>query len=135
MDFTTSDEHRMLRETAAKIAAGFGHDYYVQQSREGGDAAELWQAMADAGFVGANTPEAYGGSGLGLQELAIMGEEMAAAGCPSPMSVISPAIVASVLVGTGRTSRSRRSCRGWRRATPTSCSPSPSPMPGRTPTC
>jgi alkylation response protein AidB-like acyl-CoA dehydrogenase len=101
MDFTTSDEHRMLRETAAKIAAGFGHDYYVQQSREGGDAAELWQAMADAGFVGANTPEAYGGSGLGLQELAIMGEEMAAAGCPSPMSVISPAIVASVLVRHG----------------------------------
>lgn len=98
MDFTSSDEHRLLHETAAKIANSFGHEYWLEQSRSGSDARDLWKAMADAGFVGANTPEQYGGSGLGLFELAIMGEELAAAGCPSPMSVISPAIVASILV-------------------------------------
>lgn len=98
MDFTDTQEHRMLRETARKIAQSFGHEYYMEESRTGGDASELWQAMAEAGFVGANTPEEYGGGGMGLAELAIMGEEMAAAGCPSPMSVISPAIVASILV-------------------------------------
>ncbi|WP_052665791.1 acyl-CoA dehydrogenase family protein [Nitriliruptor alkaliphilus] len=98
MDFSVSDEHMMIRETAAKIAGSYGHDYYMAESLSGGDASELWEAMAQAGFVGANTPEVYGGAGMGLSELAIMGEEMAAAGCPSPMSVISPAIVASILV-------------------------------------
>lgn len=97
MDFSVSDEHRMIRETAGKIARSFGHDYYMAESTSGGDASELWEAMAEAGFVGANTPAEYGGAGMGLFELAIMGEEMAAAGCPSPMSVISPAIVASIL--------------------------------------
>lgn len=97
MDFRESDEHVLLRETAARIAASFGHEYYVEQSRSGGHADEMWEAFAEAGFVGANTPEAYGGSGMGLSELAIMGEELAAAGCPSPMSVISPAIAASIL--------------------------------------
>lgn len=97
MDFHESDEHALLRETAAKIASSFGHEYYMQQSRSGGHAEELWRAFAEAGFVGANTPESYGGSGMGLSELAIMGEELAAAGCPSPMSVISPAIAASIL--------------------------------------
>lgn len=98
MDFTDTDEHSMLRDTARKIAQSYGHEYYMEESRSGGDASELWQSMADAGFVGANTPEEFGGAGMGLVELAIMGEEMAAAGCPSPMSVISPAIVASILV-------------------------------------
>lgn len=101
MDFSVSDEHRMIRETAAKIARSYGHGYYMSESTSGGDASELWEAMADTGFVGANTPVEYGGAGMGLSELAIMGEEMAAAGCPSPMSVISPAIVASILARHG----------------------------------
>ncbi|WP_110206117.1 acyl-CoA dehydrogenase family protein [Nocardioides daejeonensis] len=97
MDFTVSNEHRALAETAATIVGRFGHQYYVEQAQSGGHATELWQELAGAGFVGANTPEKYGGMGYGIRELAIMAEEMAAGGCPSPMTIISPAIVASIL--------------------------------------
>ncbi len=97
MDFTISPEHEAMASTAAAIVARFGHDYYAEQAANGGHATELWSALGEAGFLGANTPEAYGGQGQGILELSILAEEMAAGGCPSPMTIISPAIVASIL--------------------------------------
>lgn len=78
MGFRVSEERRMVRDTAPKTASSFGHDYYMAESTSGGDASELWQAMVEPGFVGANTPTEYGGAGMDPFELAIMGEEMAA---------------------------------------------------------
>lgn len=66
MDFTETDEERDLRKAVAAIAGRFGSDYYVRCAREGRHTHELWTAMGDAGFLGVNVAEQYGGGGGGL---------------------------------------------------------------------
>jgi len=101
MDFRESDEQLMLRQAAAGIAGDFGHDWFVRTARAGERSEELWQALAKQGFIGVNTPEAYGGGGMGISELSIVCEEMAAAGCPLLLMLVSPAICASIIARHG----------------------------------
>ena len=44
-----------------------------------------------------NLPERYGGGGAGITELAIVGEEVAAVGCPLLTTLVSPAICGELL--------------------------------------
>jgi alkylation response protein AidB-like acyl-CoA dehydrogenase len=101
MDFHESDEQIMLRQSAAGIASRFGHDWFVRKARANERSDELWQALAQQGFIGVNTPEAYGGGGMGIGELSIVCEEMAAAGCPLLLMLVSPAICASIIARHG----------------------------------
>ena len=82
MDFLESDEHRDLRAAVGAIAARFGGDYYVEHARAGTPCDELWSTLGDAGFIGVNVAEEYGGGGGGLVELAIVCEEIANQGAP-----------------------------------------------------
>jgi alkylation response protein AidB-like acyl-CoA dehydrogenase len=102
MDFEETSEQAMLREGVRKIASRFGHDYYVRTARAGEKTTELWDAVAAAGFVGVNLPEAFGGGGLGIAELAIVCEELSAAGCPLLLLVVSPSICGEILAHFGR---------------------------------
>ncbi|TCK26021.1 acyl-CoA dehydrogenase family protein [Pseudonocardia endophytica] len=97
MDFTETDEERDLRAAVGAIAGRFGGDYYVQHAREGKPTDELWRAMGDAGFVGVNVAEEYGGGGGGLVELATVCEESAAHGTPLLLLLVSAAISAEVI--------------------------------------
>jgi alkylation response protein AidB-like acyl-CoA dehydrogenase len=101
LDFIDTEERQLLRTAVAKLAADYGHDYYVARSRAGEKATELWQAVAELGFLGVNLPEEHGGGGQGLTELAIVEEELAAAGCPLLLMVVSPAIAGSVIAQFG----------------------------------
>ena len=92
-----ADEETLLRESVAGIAACFGHEYFARLNESDENATELWDALAAGGYASANIPEEYGGGGLGLRALAAVTEEVAAAGCPLIMLIISPAIVGSVL--------------------------------------
>ena len=56
MDFTESEEHALLRESVAKVARSFGHEYFQERSRTGGKTEELWQAVAELGFLGVHLP-------------------------------------------------------------------------------
>jgi len=96
-----SPEHALIRETVAAIARDFGHAYFVERARSGGDVEELWRAVAEAGFVGVNIPERFGGGGMGMSELAVVIEELSAHGCPLLMLIVSPAICGSVLAKHG----------------------------------
>src|SRR6266568_839071 len=80
VDFAESEEHRALRSAVAGIAAKFGPRYYAEHAAARRPCDELWQALGDAGFIGVNIPEEYGGGGGGLTELALVCEEIAAAG-------------------------------------------------------
>jgi alkylation response protein AidB-like acyl-CoA dehydrogenase len=91
------EEEVLLREAVAGIAAGFGHEYFARISAAHENATELWDALAAGGYTGANIPEQWGGGGLGMSGLAAVTEEVAAAGCPLIMLIISPAIAGSVL--------------------------------------
>jgi alkylation response protein AidB-like acyl-CoA dehydrogenase len=97
MDFNESVEHIMLREAVADIAGKFGHEYFVECNRTGAKTDELWQALADQGFLSVHLPEADGGGGGGMTELAIVCEEVAAQGCPLLLILVTAAICAEVI--------------------------------------
>jgi alkylation response protein AidB-like acyl-CoA dehydrogenase len=101
MRFEESGELTLLRENVRRIAAGFGPEYYQEQSKQDGRASELWQALSDNGYLGVNIPEEYGGSGLGITELAAVSEEAAAVGCPLLLMLVSPAICGTILTRFG----------------------------------
>ena len=101
MDFAESTEHRALRAAVAEIARDFGPRYYAERAAERRPCAELWKALAEAGFIGVNIPEAYGGGGGGLTELVLVCEEIAAAGTPLLLLVVSAAISAEMISAFG----------------------------------
>jgi alkylation response protein AidB-like acyl-CoA dehydrogenase len=96
-----NDDHRLVRESVAKIAAKYGHDYYVERARRGAHVDELWQELGQAGLLGVHLPEEHGGGGAGLTELTIVVEELAAHGMPLLIAVISPAICGSIIAAHG----------------------------------
>lgn len=72
MDFAISDSQQSIRDAIGRICAGFGDAYWLNKDKDGGFPFEFHRAMADAGWLGICVPEAYGGSGLGITEAAIM---------------------------------------------------------------
>jgi alkylation response protein AidB-like acyl-CoA dehydrogenase len=108
MDFIESDELAMLREAVGAIASKFGHEYYVEKAHADQRTDELWSAVAQPGFLGVNVPEEYGGGGGGITELAAVGEELAAAGCPLLVIVVSPAICATIIAKFGTEEQKQR---------------------------
>ncbi|MCW2582259.1 MAG: fadE12 [Klenkia sp.] len=101
LDFDEGDELRDLRTAVADLAGRYGHAWYLAQARNGGTVQALWDEAGSAGFLGVNLPEEHGGGGRGLVELAIVLEELGAAGCPLLMMVVSPAICGTVLARYG----------------------------------
>ncbi len=63
--------------------------------------------MAAAGYVGVNLPEAYGGGGMGIAELAIVAEELSAQGCPLLLLVVSPSICGEIIARFGAEEQKR----------------------------
>src|SRR5690606_7882595 len=94
-------EQELLVESVRKIVSRYGHDYYQRESSSDGRAQELWQELADNGFIGVNVPEEFGGAGLGITELMLVSEEVAAAGCPLLLMLVSPAICATIISRKG----------------------------------
>jgi alkylation response protein AidB-like acyl-CoA dehydrogenase len=101
MSFVETEEQQMLRQQVREIGRKYGREYYAEKAREGLSPDELWEEIAKQGFIGVNTPEEYGGGGLGIYELAIVCEELAAAGCPLLLLLVSPAICATVIARFG----------------------------------
>jgi len=101
VDFRPTQEQEMLRAAVAGIAAKFGHRYFQEKTGSGGKTDELWQELGAGGFLAVHLPEAYGGGGMGIAELAIVCEEVAAAGCPLLMMLVSPAICGTLLCHFG----------------------------------
>jgi alkylation response protein AidB-like acyl-CoA dehydrogenase len=108
MDFAETVEHQALRKTVAEIAGRFGGAYYAARARAREPCTELWQALGEAGFLGVNLPEEYGGGGGGLTELAIVCEETAAQGCPLTLLLVSSGVSAEVIARYGRAEQKQR---------------------------
>lgn len=80
MDFKLSDEQEAIREAIAGICGRFGDDYWLKRDKEGGFPEDFYAAFAADGWLGICIPEAYGGSGLGITEAAIMMRAIAESG-------------------------------------------------------
>lgn len=80
MDFSFSDEQLRIREAIEKICEPLDEHYWLTRDNEGGFPHELHQALARDGWLGICIPEAYGGSGLGITEAAIMMQAISESG-------------------------------------------------------
>ncbi|MDX6390046.1 MAG: hypothetical protein QOJ73_1109 [Streptosporangiaceae bacterium] len=108
MDFAETVEDQALRKTVAEIAGRFGGAYYAARAQAREPCTELWQALGEAGFIGVNLPEEYGGGGGGLAQLAIVCEETAAQGCPLTLLLVSSGVSAEVLARYGSPQQKQR---------------------------
>ncbi|MFJ4548610.1 acyl-CoA dehydrogenase family protein [Streptomyces sp. NPDC088817] len=104
---TESEEHRDLRAAVAALGKRYGRAYLTRTVAEGRPPTELWSEAGKLGYLGVNLPEAYGGGGGGITELAIVLEELGAAGCPLLMMVVSPAICGTVIARFGTQEQKR----------------------------
>ncbi|MGK5529709.1 acyl-CoA dehydrogenase family protein [Streptomyces sp. URMC 129] len=108
MNFTETDEQRALREAVAQLGRRYGFPYATARARAHEPLRELWQEAGKLGYLGVNLPEEYGGGGAGIYELAIVQEELSAAGCGLLMLVVSPAICGTVISRFGTEEQKRR---------------------------
>lgn len=108
MTLMESAEQQEVRAVVRSIVADYDHDWYVRRARAGLKVTELWEAISESGFVGVNLPEEYGGGGMGIQELSIVAEELAAAGSPLLMLIVSPAICGTVIARFGTDEQKER---------------------------
>ena len=97
MDFGETDEQVLLRRSVADVASRYGHSYFLAKAHSGEKTRELWDEVAELGYLGVSIAEEYGGGDHGITELAIVCEELATAGCPLLLLVVSPAICGSII--------------------------------------
>ncbi|CAI9411398.1 acyl-CoA dehydrogenase family protein [Nocardioides sp. T2.26MG-1] len=95
--FTESEERQELRKAVAKLAGKYGGDWFAQKARAGEKTTELWLEIGRCGYLGINIPEEYGGGGGGIGDIAAVCEELATAGCPLLLMVVSPAICGTII--------------------------------------
>jgi alkylation response protein AidB-like acyl-CoA dehydrogenase len=106
--FVETEEQQALRQAVAGMAANYGQDYYLDKARSGGHMDELWSEAGKLGFIGVNLPEEYGGGGAGMYELSLVMEEMATAGSPLLLMVVSPAINGTIISKFGTEDQKKR---------------------------
>jgi acyl-CoA dehydrogenase len=80
MDLALTPAQAEIRENVLKLCARFGDDYWAAKDREAAFPHEFHRAIADGGWLGIAMPEAYGGSGLGIAEAAVLMQAIAESG-------------------------------------------------------
>ncbi len=106
LPLVATDEEAQIRAAVRGICESVGGPDYHRRIVEADESPrELWDALADNGYLGVNLPERYGGGGLGMHALQAVGEEISAAGCSLLLIVVSPAIVGSILTRHGTESQ------------------------------
>ncbi|WP_052863675.1 acyl-CoA dehydrogenase family protein [Streptomyces niger] len=103
-----TEEQQALRAAVAALGKRYGREYFTRVVAEGKHTDDLWAEAAKLGYLGVNLPEEYGGGGGGITELAIVLEELGAAGCPLLMLVVSPAICGTVIARFGTEEQKRQ---------------------------
>jgi len=80
IDFALTELQQSVRAAVEKICARFGDDYWLKRDSDGKFPEDFYRALAADGWLGVCIPQAYGGSGLGISEAAIMMHTITASG-------------------------------------------------------
>src|SRR5690606_27887429 len=80
VDFGLTEHQLTIREAVEKSCSSFPEDYWLRRDDDGEFPDEFYAAMARDGWLGIAIPEAYGGSGLGVAEAALLMQTIAATG-------------------------------------------------------
>ncbi len=106
--FSETQERQALRKAVADLGKKYGYDYFEKAAKEGRKTTELWQEAGKLGYLGVAVPEEFGGGGGDIGDLAAVCEELAAAGSPLLLMVVSPAIVGTIIAQYGTTEQKQR---------------------------
>jgi alkylation response protein AidB-like acyl-CoA dehydrogenase len=117
VNFTETDERKALRAAVADLGARYGHEYFTAKARAGEKTDELWAEAGKLGYLGVAVPEEFGGGGGGIGDLAAVCEELAKAGSPMLLMVVSPAICATVIARFGTDEQKQRWLPGFAEGT------------------
>ncbi len=103
MGLGISEEHQALQEASRRFLEARCPSAVPRALLDAGDAeaagrAPFWDELAALGWLGLHLPEAHGGQGYSLVELAIVLEELGRAVAPRPFL---PTVIASTLIATG----------------------------------
>jgi acyl-CoA dehydrogenase len=80
VDFSRDEDHELIRQGVRQVCSAFPDEYWSECDHEHRFPHEFFKAMAEGGWVGIAIPEEYGGGGMGINEAAIVLEEVAASG-------------------------------------------------------
>jgi acyl-CoA dehydrogenase len=100
LDFSFSEEHEMVRQSARDVMKQFEgrrdelREMIVEKKKFPQD---VWDAVAEAGFLGSIIPEEYGGTNMGLLPYTIAVEEFAALGFGNALMVVTIMDAACIL--------------------------------------
>ena len=86
MDFGLSDEQELLQRSARDFLARECPPAFVREVMRSDDgfSRPLYEKMAAMGWTGLMLPEAFGGLGLSMLDLAVLNEELGRAAVPGP---------------------------------------------------
>ena len=87
MDLGLNEAQQMLKNSAREFLQAECPDTYVREMEEDerGYTPEMWQKIAEQGWLGLIFPEEYGGVGLGYLDLSVLLEETGRALLPGPL--------------------------------------------------
>lgn len=75
MDFSLSQEHKLIQESSAKFARDVLSQGLRERDRSGESDPSMLKKMGESGFLGTSIPQAYGGTGTDYISLGIVCEE------------------------------------------------------------
>ncbi|HIG43456.1 MAG: acyl-CoA dehydrogenase family protein [bacterium] len=80
MNFELSEEQISIQQAIQQLCAKFDDDYWLAHDKSGEFPEEFVKQIVDGGWLGIAMPEAYGGSGLGISETAVLAHTIARSG-------------------------------------------------------
>lgn len=80
MNFELTETQREVQRAVRALAGQFSDEYWRERDAKHEFPWDFYNAFAEAGWLGIAIPEAYGGSGLGISEAALLLQEVAASG-------------------------------------------------------
>lgn len=80
MDFTFTTEQQQIRDSVLKLCSRFDEQYWLERDESGEFPEDFCRTLADEGWIGVAIPEAYGGSGLGTTEAALVVQAISESG-------------------------------------------------------
>jgi alkylation response protein AidB-like acyl-CoA dehydrogenase len=92
MDFQLTEEHRLIQDTARRIAREVVAPRAAEVDVTQEYPEDYFQAFAKAGLLGMATPEEYGGSGAGVLALCLAIEEVAKYECGAGLILVLSAL-------------------------------------------
>src|SRR5919197_1510240 len=122
MSFELSAEEQLIVDAVRELAAGpNGRAHWRERALANAFPERLWQALADAGYLGLLVPPEHGGAGLGLREMAVLMEAMAAEGMALLLMIVSTVMSTIALARHGSPEQKRRYLPGLARGTTRIC--------------